>query len=259
MLGPIRKPVRSRRSTLIGLPAKEVSMKPNIADIIRHHVSLEVRCIDRVYQHAYMPKLQTSGGLCYFLTDHLGYPIPSPALSNPSGVALSRRLTDLSNATRSRWSNSSPGKTKMPLPMLTAPALRRAKGSCLVGTAQEKLLAFKAHKRCGPQGGVTFDFSRQWVAVKHYYFYVHDRDWGPAFLKIGTYLPYPVNLCLNGHEWVKQRLRRDRVRFESLDNGFLACPDPDGLQAACDALGPADIQAFFDRWSHRLPWPMMPP
>jgi len=40
---------------------------------------------------------------------------------------------------------------------------------------------------------------------------------------------------------VKQRLRRDRVRFESLDNGFLSCPDPDALQTACDALGPADI------------------
>src|SRR5216684_9422032 len=54
-------------------PAKEVRMTPNIAGIIRHHVSLEVRCIDRVYLHAYMPKLQTSGGLCYFLHDHLGY------------------------------------------------------------------------------------------------------------------------------------------------------------------------------------------
>ncbi len=28
------------------------------------------------------------------------------------------------------------------------------------------------------------------------------------------------------------------------------------LQATCDALGPADVQAFFDRWSQRLPWPM---
>jgi hypothetical protein len=44
-------------------------MTPNIADIIRRHVSLEVRCIDRMYLHAYMPKLQTSGGLCYFLRD----------------------------------------------------------------------------------------------------------------------------------------------------------------------------------------------
>ena len=58
-------------------------MTPNIHAIIRQHVSLEVRCIDRVYLHAYMPKLQTSGGLCYFLHDHLGYPVPSPALLKP--------------------------------------------------------------------------------------------------------------------------------------------------------------------------------
>jgi hypothetical protein len=131
-------------------------------------------------------------------------------------------------------------------------------GVVIVGVAQEKMRSFKAHKRCGPGKAVTFDFSRQSVSVNHYYFYVHDRDWGPAFVKIGTYLPYPVKLCLNGHEWVKQRLRRDHVPFESLDNGFLSCPDPDALQAACDALSPAHIQAFFDRWSHRLPWPLMP-
>src|SRR6266478_6097076 len=73
----------SRRSTIIGLPGKEDPMTPNIHTIIRQHVSLEVRCIDRVYLHGYMPKLQTSGGLCYFLHDHLGYPVQSPALFKP--------------------------------------------------------------------------------------------------------------------------------------------------------------------------------
>jgi hypothetical protein len=42
-------------------------MTPNIAAIIRQHVSLEVRCIDRLYLHAWMPKRQIAGGLCYFL------------------------------------------------------------------------------------------------------------------------------------------------------------------------------------------------
>ena len=65
-------------------------MTPNIADIIRQHVTLSVSCIDRLYLHAYMPKLQTSGGLCYFLNDHLGNPIPSPALFRPM---LDRFLT----------------------------------------------------------------------------------------------------------------------------------------------------------------------
>src|SRR6202162_6258935 len=81
MLGP--RSASPCRSTIIDLPAKEGSMTPNIADIIRDHVSLEVRCIDRLYLNGYMPKLQTSGGLCYFLRDHRGYPIPSPALFKP--------------------------------------------------------------------------------------------------------------------------------------------------------------------------------
>jgi hypothetical protein len=56
---------------------------PNVHELIRDHVTLSIRCLDRLYSHAYMPKLQTSGGLCYFLRDHLGYPIPSPALFTP--------------------------------------------------------------------------------------------------------------------------------------------------------------------------------
>ena len=72
-------------------------MTPNIADIIRHHVSLEVRCIDRVYLHAYMPKLQTSGGLCYFLHDHLGHPVPSPALLKPRHDGFVRAVEQLAH------------------------------------------------------------------------------------------------------------------------------------------------------------------
>ena len=56
---------------------------PNVHELIRDHVTLSIRCLDRLYLHAYLPKLQTSGGLCYFRRDHLGYPIPSPALFAP--------------------------------------------------------------------------------------------------------------------------------------------------------------------------------
>jgi hypothetical protein len=233
-------------------------MTPNIADIIGHHVSLSVRCIDRLYLHAYMPKLQTSGGLCYFLHDHRGHPIPSPALFRPMlarFIAAVDAFVTQHDIPKVAFES---GQDKDAIVAGYRARFTAHEGVVILGVAQEKMRSFKAHKRSGPGKAVTFDFSRQSVSVNHYYFYVHDRDWGPAFVKIGTYLPYPVKLCLNGHEWVKQRLRRDHVRFESLDNGFFSCPDPDALQAACDALGPADIQAFFDRWSHRLPWPMTP-
>ena len=206
-------------------------MTPNIHTIIRHHVSLEVRCIDRVYLHAYMPKLQTSGGLCYFLHDHLGYPVPSPALLKPRHDRFVAAVQQFAATQQLEVVPFERGESKDERVAKDRARFTAREGVVFIGVAQEKMRSFKAHKRPGRGRTPVFDFSRQSVAVNHYYFYVHDRDWGPAFLKVGTYLPYPVKLCLNGHEWVKQRLRRDHIRFESLDNGFLSCADPTALQA----------------------------
>jgi len=56
---------------------------PNVHEIIRDHVSLSITCVDRLYVNGYLPALQTPGQLCYFLKEHLGNPIPSPALLGP--------------------------------------------------------------------------------------------------------------------------------------------------------------------------------
>src|SRR2546426_3143501 len=258
MLGPVQCPASSDWSTLIGLPTKEVSMTPNIYAIIRQHVSLEVRCIDRVYLHAYMPKLQTSGGLCYFLHDYLGHPVPSPALIKPRHDHFIAAVQAFAERHRIPIVPFEHGESKDALVAKYRARFTAREGVVIVGVAQEKMRSFKAQKRPGRGHMPVFEFSRQSVAVKHYYFYVQDRNWGPAFLKTGTYLPYPVKLCLNGHEWAKQRLRRDHIRFESLDTGFLKCADPTALQTASDALRPADVQTFFDHWSRHLPWPMTP-
>ena len=53
---------------------------PDVSQILAKHVRLEVSCVDRIYLGGFMPILQTPGQLVYFLTKHLGKPIPSPAL-----------------------------------------------------------------------------------------------------------------------------------------------------------------------------------
>jgi hypothetical protein len=246
------------RSTIIDLPAKEGRMTPNIESIIRDHVMLTVRCLDRIYLQGYMPKLQTSGGLCYFLRDHLGHPIPSPALFRPMHDGFVNAIKAYAAEHAVPLIEFKSGQDKDAIVATYRTKFTSPDGVVVIGVAQEKARAFKAHKRCGPQGGVTFDFTRQSVAVNHYYFYLHDPAWGPAFIKIGTYVPYPIKICLNGHEWVKQQLRQAHIPFTSLDNGFLWCADPRRLQTICDRLAPRDLQHFFDRWSHRLPWPLRP-
>jgi hypothetical protein len=229
---------------------------PNIHEIIRDHVSLSISCLDRLYVNGYVPRLQTSGQLYYFMHEHLDMPVPSPAVLQPIRdrfVADVRAFSERNEIPCVRFER---GQRKDDIANERRSRFTRREGVVFIGIAQERMRSFKFHKRTGTRGGVSFDFSRQSVFVNHYYFYLQDRDWGPAFIKVGSYLPYPVKLCLNGHEWAKQRLRRERLVFDSLDNGFLSCRRPQRLQEVCDSLGAADVQAFFDRWSHLLPWPL---
>jgi hypothetical protein len=229
---------------------------PNVQEIIRDHVSLSITCVDRLYINGYLPGLQSSGQLCYFLKEHLGNPIPSPALLAPMHDKFVAAVDDFAARHNIPVVQFQRGQRKDDIAAKFRANFHASEGVVFIGIAQEKMRSFKAKKSRGPKGGVRFDFSRQPVFVNHYYFYVQDRDWGPAFLKVGTYLPYPVKLCLNGHEWAKQQMRHQRLAFESLDNGFLSCPQPDRLQEICNQLGPQHVQAFFNRWSHRLPWPL---
>jgi hypothetical protein len=163
-----------------------------------------------VYLHAYMPKLQTSGGLCYFLHDHLGHPVPWPALFKPRTDRFIAAIQTFASDRHVPLMSFEHVDSK---DAFVAPYRARftgREGVVVIGVAQEKMRSFRAHKRPGRGHTPVFDFARQSVAVNHYSFCVHDRECGPAFLKIDTYLPYPVKLCLNGHEWVKQHLRRDR-------------------------------------------------
>ncbi len=230
--------------------------RPNIEAIIRDHVGLAVSCIDRLYLNGYVPTLQTSGQLCWFLREHLGKPIPSPALLRPLHDRFVREVAAFAEAGKIPVVHFERGQRKDEVAAEYRARFTDAEGVVFVGVAQERASAFKARKLTGAEPGVRFDFSRQSVAVNHYYFYLQDAEWGPAFVKAGTYLPYPVRVCLNGHEWAKQQLRRAGVGFASLDNGFLTCDDPARLQALCDQLGPTDVQGFFDRWVARLPWPL---
>lgn len=231
-------------------------MRPTVGEILADHVSLEVSCVDRIYVNGYVPKLQTSGQLVFFLSEHLGYPVASPVLFGQLRDRFDAEVKSFVKQQQIPVVHFQRGQRKDELANSLRQRHSGEEGVVFLGVAQERCSSFKASKSQTPSGGVSFNFSRQAVFVNHFYFYLQDRDWGPAFVKIGTYLPYPVKLCLNGHEWVKQQLRREGLGFESLDNGFLSCEDPTRLQQICDQLGPLAIEAFFERWLGQLPWPL---
>ena len=59
-----------------------------VNDVLDGHVVLDVECLDRIYLNGYVPNLQVGGQVASFMTAHLGYPIPSPAINVPLRAAL---------------------------------------------------------------------------------------------------------------------------------------------------------------------------
>jgi hypothetical protein len=234
----------------------------NINDVLDGHVSLDIACTDRLYLNAYVPNLQVSGQVIQFCR-HLSQPIASPAVIEKIGNRFRREVDAFAKAhavpvlhlakpDRTRWDDR---KLDHVQPYLGAAERAGRYGMVAIVAAQEFQWVFSTTKKT--QGkAVSFDWARTERRVSCYYFYICDREFGPGFIKICTYFPWPAKVWLNGHEWAKRQARRARVPFTELANGFASCERPPRLQAICDRLGPADVQAFFDRWADRLPTPL---
>jgi len=227
----------------------------NVNEILRDHVSLSVDCMDRIYLNGYIPNLQVPGQLVNFLIKQRGNKIPSPALLGQIGDQFAKAIKDFAQENGIPIIHFEAGQRKDDVAAQYRAKFTPAEGIVFIGVAQEKAWSFKAQKK-DQKGFVSFEWSRQSVRVNHYYFYLQDVDFGPGFIKVCSYAPYPIKVYLNGHEWAKQQLRQVGIEFESLDNGFLSCPEPEKLQTLCDQLGSEQIQAFFDKWVERLPMPL---
>jgi hypothetical protein len=233
----------------------------NINDVLDGHVGLDLACIDRLYLNGYVPRLQVGGHVNQFCR-HLDQPISSPAVIEKIGNRFRREVDGyakahgvpvlhLSKPDRSRWDDR---KLDHVRPYLERAEAEDRRGVVAIVAAQEFQWVFSATKKTNGKA-VWFDWNRSERRVSCYYFYIVDREFGPGFIKICTYLPYPAKVWLNGHEWAKRQARRARLNFTELANGFATCARPERLQAICDRLGPADVQAFFDRWIAKIPTP----
>ena len=136
---------------------------PNIASIIRDHVVLSIRCLDRLYINGYLPRLQTSGQLAYFMMEHLGKPIPSPVLLHhlrERFVGSLQRWSEREEVPLVRFAR---GQRKDEVANERRRAFKAEEGVVFVGVAQGKCRSFRGHRRRTPTGSVSFDFTRQSV------------------------------------------------------------------------------------------------
>jgi len=233
-----------------------MSLPQTLSEVLQEHVTLEVECIDRMYLNAYIPRLQHELGVVGFLRKHRGHPIASSVLLQPISDAFTQGIERFSREHGIPVVAFARGQRKDDVAQEYLAAFEGEEGILFIGKAQEKAKVTRTQKRRHPDTGVPYPWLVQATAmVNHYYFYGVDRDFGPFFLKFGSYFPYNAKLCLNGHEWLKRQLTKEGIAFEALDNGIRSCADPERLQELARELAPRHIERFFHQWLAKLPHP----
>jgi hypothetical protein len=229
-----------------------------VNDVLDGQVALDLECLDRIYLNAYVPNLQVGGQVVSFLTQHLGNPIPSPAIFEKIGTAFRAAVARFAADEQVpvvRFAKADRKIDRM-RPYLAAQADTGRSGVAAIGVAQEYASVFTGTAREAPNGIPWFAFTKAQRRVTCFYFYLWDADFGPAFIKICAYFPYPAKPWINGHEWAKRKATQAGIGFTELSNGIAATDDPAGLQALCDRLGPGTIRMFAERWLTVLPTPL---
>jgi hypothetical protein len=228
-----------------------------VDEVLGGHVALDIECLDRVYLNAYVPILQSSGQVVAFMTQYLDLPIPSPALFDKIGQKFRRSVASFAEANGIPWVKFAKDDRKAGV---MAPYLKQAAAGgrsrvAAIGVAQEFQRVWTAYQRDTKTAAPQFTFAKADRRVTCYYFYLWDADFGPAFIKVCAYFPYPAKIWVNGHEWAKRQALNAGIAFTELSNGFASCDDPAALQEICDRLQPGTIEVFAQRWLHRLPMP----
>ncbi|MGH8196403.1 MAG: hypothetical protein ACREQ8_18715 [Woeseiaceae bacterium] len=83
---------------------------------------------------------------------------------------------------------------------------------------------------------------RRFTKCLHHYHYFLDSELGFCHVRVQTWMPYMVQICINGREWLGRQLQRERLRHTRADNCFPHLASPDRVHEIMDEM-------------LRLPWP----
>ena len=124
------------------------------ATLLRDHVTLTCRSVDRIFLQAYVPKLQSVGGVCQFLYWQKGFSIPSSAAFGKIGDAYVAEVHRWAKANEIPVRRFAKGENKEEIARPLIEAADRDGGDgrvVLIGIAQEKAPIWRSWKAKGQE------------------------------------------------------------------------------------------------------------
>jgi hypothetical protein len=134
---------------------------------------------------------------------------------------------------------------KRPFPYLSSSALSKeelARELARRDRIQEGLVAIfrcvepcRTYKMRGNYQTKMLEPRLEWGKCLHLYFYVQHPRLGLLHLRLQTWFPFLIHICLNGHDWLARQMEEKGLRYRKADNRFTWIEDFEAAQALADA------------------------
>lgn len=90
---------------------------------------------------------------------------------------------------------------------------------------------------------------------QHLYFYYLDRDFGLMHVRLQTWFPFMLQVCVNGREWLAHQMERAGIAYTKADNCFTEIAELPQAQAISDSFNQLQFGELLSAFARRVnPW-----
>jgi len=84
------------------------------------------------------------------------------------------------------------------------------------------------------------------------YYYFMDREFGLIHVKLQTWFPLPIQVYVNGHEWLARKLAQNGIGYRKLENTFLWIEDFERAQKFSDRFCSLDWPRLLKGYAKKI-------
>jgi hypothetical protein len=121
-----------------------------------------------------------------------------------------------------------------------------AEGPVVVLTALEGCRSFRVIPSKKTDG---FFLTEARTMCKHIYFYMNDPVFGLMHVRLQTWFPFNLQVCMNGHAWLARAMDRAGLRYHRRDNRFTWIEDFNEAQRLARQLSETSWERHLNRFA----------
>ena len=221
------------------------------AQVLSGHVTLEIRCIDRMLLTFRQPRLQYGQGIHGFFCHHRGNQFVSSALMLPMTDRFAADIRHYIDSRSLDLVRFAKGQSKDQIARRYLAGHDGGEQILFAGVAQEKTRIWRTRQRRDPVTGKRYPWLCQEPAmVNHWYFYGFDADFGPFYVNLAAMaeIGYAASRRLLDAECISHDPADGAAALEAITSPVISTtctripgmrfPDPrvEALLGACCAL-----------------------